>query len=328
MRVARLLLLLAGVLLSASSTAGILGFSWDNDLFVGQDGNYTNGLRFSYVGDNHDHCDTEQGLTCAVTRLAAPLPGVAVSGQRHALTISLQQLMITPDDISRKTPDYHDLPYVGYSNLELGLFSWDDDNLVGFGFRAGIVGPDSGAEESQKLAHRITGSQQPEGWDNQLGQDFIGGVFATYVRRALQHTTASGYQTEVGYGGSVDANNFDSGAEVGAFIRFGRNLPGNFLPDYAGVGTVGSLIGLFDQPGSGWEVFLGASGHYNAYSYIEDKSGPYDVERRDFSGGVIAGFGVRTAGGFSATMTLQTSSSPLREGGPLNFGNMSFMWRI
>ena len=43
---------------------------------------------------------------------------------------------------------------------------------------------------------------------------------------------------------------------------------------------------------------------------------------------VITGFGVRS-GKFSFTMTLQTSSSPVRDkDDPLSFGNMSFMWAI
>lgn len=328
MRLLRPPLLLAGVLLGSDASAAMLGLSWDNDLFVGQDKNYTNGLRLSYVGDSHEQCRSKSSVTCGLVRSTSFLPGVQTAGQRHAVTVSLQQVMVTPSDIERKTPDYGDIPYVGYSNLELGVFHWDDDELVGFGVRGGVVGPDSGAEQSQKLVHKITGSNQPEGWDNQLGQDLVGGVFATYVTRALRHTTSGGYQTEIGYGGSVNANNFDSNVEVGAFIRFGRNLPGNFLPDYAGLGTVGSLVGLFDRPGFGWEVFLGASGQYNAYSYIEENSGLYDLERRDLSGGVITGFSVRTAGGFSFSMTLQSSSSPLRDSSPINFGNMSFTWAL
>lgn len=328
MRVVGVLTLLAGVLSASPVWAATLGFSWDNDLFVGQDKNYTNGLRLSYVGDDHQHCARQSGFTCGLTRRLSGLPGISLTGQRHAFTVSLQQIMITPDNIQRQTPDYNDLPYVGYSNVELGLFNWDGDELYGYGVRAGVVGPDSGAAESQKFAHHVTGSKQPEGWGNQLGQDYIGGVFATYVKRALRYTLDNGYQTELGYGGSVDANNFNGNAEIGGFVRFGRNLPDNFVPDYAGIGTVGSLIGLFDDPGWGWEMFLGLSGQYNGYSYIVTHSGPYNVKARDGSGTVITGFGVRTGGGFSFTTTLQSSSSPLRDNGPISFGNMSFMWSI
>ena len=141
-------------------------------------------------------------------------------------------------------------------------------------------------------------------------------------------TNDAGYQTELGTAWGIDANNFDGGAQVGGFIRFGRNLPGNFIPDYAGLGTAGSLVGLFDNPGFGWEVFFGLSGQYVGYSYLEENAGRYNIEARDAVGAVITGFGVRS-GEFSFTMTVQTSTSPVRDkNDPLSFGNMSFMWAL
>src|SRR5690606_35755587 len=106
------------------------------------------------------------------------------------------------------------------------------------------------------------------------------------------------------------------------------NLPGNFIPDYAGIGTAGSLVGLFDRRGFGWELFLGLSGQYIGYSYLEEHAGAYDIEARDVTGVGIADFGLRN-NGFSFTMTLQTSTSPLRDNDDsLSFGNLSFMWAI
>ena len=324
----RLVVLLAASLGCALTQANTFGFSWDNDAFLGQDKNYTNGVRFSWVGNGQSDCQANGGLTCGVARALDPLPGVSASDERHALTVSLQQIMITPSDISRTTPDYNDLPYVGYSNLEVGLFSWDRKNLFGYGVRAGIVGPDSGAEQSQKFVHKVVGANEPQGWDDQLGHDAIGGVYFLHAHRLFRTTNDAGYQTELGAAWGIDANNFDGGAQVGGFIRFGRNLPGNFIPDYAGLGTAGSLVGLFDNPGFGWEVFFGLSGQYVGYSYLEEHAGRYDIEASDAIGAVITGFGVRS-GEFSFTMTVQTSTSPVRDNNdPLSFGNMSFMWAI
>lgn len=319
---------LAGLLGPTFGQADTLGFSWDNDLFLGQDKNYTNGVRFSWVDDGQDDCEHNGGATCAVARTLDPLPGISAADERHALTVSLEQIMITPSDIERTTPDYNDLPYVGYANLEVGLFSWDQRNLYGYGLRVGVVGPDSGAENSQKFVHRVVGSNEPQGWDNQLGPDTIGGAWFIQAHRLFRHTGDHGYETELGTAWGIDANNFDGHAQAGGFVRFGRNLPGNFIPDYAGIGTAGSLVGLFDRRGFGWELFLGLAGQYTGYSYIEEHAGPYDIEARDFTGTAIGGFGLRNDG-FSFTMTLQTSTSPLRDSNdPLSFGNLSFMWAI
>ena len=87
-------------------------------------------------------------------------------------------------------------------------------------------------------------------------------------------------------------------------------------------------MGLFDNPGFGWEVFFGLSGQYVGYSYLEENAGRYNIEARDAVGAVITGFGVRS-GEFSFTMTVQTSTSPVRDNNdPLSSGNMSFMWAI
>ena len=92
-------LVLAGCLTPALGLANTFGFSWDNDLFLGQDKNYTNGVRLSWVGDGQADCENNGGFTCGVARTLDPLPGVSAADERHALTVSLQQIMITPSDI-------------------------------------------------------------------------------------------------------------------------------------------------------------------------------------------------------------------------------------
>lgn len=322
-------LLTSGLLaLVINGQASTLGFSWDNDLFVGTDKNYTNGVRVSWVGEAHQRCKEQNTVTCQIAKGVSLLPGVSLSDTQHALTVSLQQIMLTPQNISRKEPDFDALPYVGYSNLELGLFSWDNNGLFGYGIRAGIVGEDSGAEETQKIVHRITGSEPPRGWDNQLGHDTIGGVYLFNAHRAFRHVSEGGYETELGYAWGVDANNFNGTARAGGFIRFGRNLPRNFIPDYAGVGTAGSLVGLFDGNGFGWETFFGVSADYIGYSYLEKNSGPYDVEVRRGVMGLITGTGFHNDN-WSVTLTVQGSTSQLRhDDDVLGFGNLSLMWRI
>ncbi|MCG8394871.1 MAG: lipid A deacylase LpxR family protein [Pseudomonadales bacterium] len=314
--------------LSSAAKASTFGFSWDNDLFVGSDGQYTNGVRLSWVGNAHEHCERNTTFTCGLASTLDPLPGISIQDEKHALTLSLEQVMITPGDISRTEPDYSDLPYAGYSNLEMGLFSWDDSRLFGYGIRVGVVGEDSGAEQSQKFVHKLTGSTDPQGWDHQLGPDVIGGAYFITAERAWQHRSDSGMQTELGYAWGVDANNFHGTATAGGFLRFGRNLPRNFIPDYAGIGTAGSLVGLLEGEGFGWETFVASFGEYIGYSYLENHADEYNVESRDGIIGLVVGGGVHWDN-FSFTLTLQGSTSPLRNSDdPLSFGNMSFMWKI
>ncbi|SDW27482.1 lipid A deacylase LpxR family protein [Marinobacter mobilis] len=314
--------------LPLSAGADTLALSWDNDLMVGSDGRYTNGVRLSFVGDTHDDCGRQDGAVCTVARGLDLLPGIDAAGNSHTVTISLEQAMITPSDITREQPDFNDLPYAGLTNLEMGLFSRDDDSMVGYGFRFGVLGPDSLAEQAQTWVHELTGSDEPKGWDDQLGQDLIGGIWVSGTQRMVQWGGGGGLETEAGYAWAVDANNFLGNAQVGGFVRAGRNLPGNLIPDYSGFGTAGSLVGVFDKPGFGWEVFVGASGQYIGYSYIVEHSGPYHVDGRDTIAGLIVGGSVRWDR-FATSLTLRGSTSPVRDSKKvLSYGNLSFMWAL
>ena len=58
----RLVVLLAASFVCGLVQANTFGFSWDNDAFLGQDKNYTNGVRFSWVGDGQSDCQANGGL--------------------------------------------------------------------------------------------------------------------------------------------------------------------------------------------------------------------------------------------------------------------------
>ena len=98
--------LLLSVFLPLPVLAATVGFSWDNDLFVGADGQYTNGVRISWVGDAHDHCERNGSVTCGLASALSPLPGISLKDEKHALTLSLEQVMITPADISQSAVSY------------------------------------------------------------------------------------------------------------------------------------------------------------------------------------------------------------------------------
>ena len=90
----RLVVLLTASLGCALAQANTFGFSWDNDAFLGQDKNYTNGVRFSWVGDGQSDCQANGGLTCGVARALDPLKGVSAADESQAINVSLQQIMI------------------------------------------------------------------------------------------------------------------------------------------------------------------------------------------------------------------------------------------
>lgn len=323
----RFLLLATLALACAGVQAGTLGLSWDDDGFFGRDYGYTAGWRLSYVTDRHDDCASDPGAVCTAAALATALPGMGRQ-DHHAGTISLRQVMLTPRNLQRVTPDFGDLPYVGYASIELGLYDWNQRSLTGYGLRLGVVGPASGAGWLQRLVHRTLHVHYPAGWGNQLGQDPMAGLFATHFERGPGSRLAGGREWQMVYGGTLDAGTFETDADAQVFLRFGRNLAGNFAPDYRALSGPTGLVGLDGNTSTGWEVFVGLDGRYNAHTYASSRSGAYDVRRQPWTAGVLAGASLRMANGTVFALTLQRAKSPLSRGGALNFGTLSVSWPL
>lgn len=319
---------LAAALLAPAAQGATASFSWDDDVFMARDHGYTSGLRLAYVGDDSaKECVAGHGLRCGVTRLVARLPGM--QGKPHqAPLLALKQVMMTPRDVRRPDANFNDLPYVGYTSVEAGLFRWDERELTGYGARLGLVGPGSGAGWLQRHAHHLVHDHAPSGWHNQLGQNLTGGVFATWLRRTPERQWGHGRRLVVAYGGTINAGSWESDLRAQVFVRLGRNLAQNVIPDYRSNGNDASLVGLAPGRGSGWEVFFGLEGRYNAYAYTSHHAGPYDVGLRRLTAGAMVGASWSFALGPTVVFLLQHATSPLRKGGSHSFGTVALMWQL
>lgn len=257
------------MMLPASAGARMAGLSWDNDATFGTDGAYSNGLRLSWLGDEFSATDCAD---CTALRLADRLrwlPGFALRTARHSLNVNVEQLMITPHDISIE-PEDGDFPYAGILRVELGMFSRQLHALTGYHLVLGVIGPNSGAGSLQYRVHDWAGVNLPQGWDEQLGEDPVVGVAAAHTRLLRQWGQDNGLQGELSVNWRIRADTVSVLGHAGSFIRFGRNLPGNQLPEYAGLGSSASLPGLFLFRDVGWSLFAGVAAEATAWSYIAE----------------------------------------------------------
>lgn len=313
----------------AEATSGAVSISWDNDLLTGSDKGYTNGGRLSYLGPSAE--SDESCVVCLAENARGTLdwlPGIGHPGSSHALTFSLAQLMVTPEDIEATRPAYYDLPYVGYLSGSATLWSWNAKSLTGFGLAIGVVGPDSGAEATQKWVHKLTGSTNPGGWDNQLGTDMIGELHAFHARRLFRDDLASGLSQEMAWLTGGRLSNFISSGELGLSWRIGKNLPANFIPDYAGASSTIGLPGSLDSAGTGWSAFIGAGIEVIPYTYLEEQSGRYDYDQRPLIGLVGIGVGWHAPGVHLAITLRATTSQEETNKQALSFGTVSAGWRF
>ena len=319
----------AFALFSIPSAAGTLGISWDNDLLTGSDKGYTNGVRASYLTTSAEEDQTCRFCLAAKTRdQLSSMPGIGGTDSQHALVLTVTQLMVTPENIEARAPQFNDIPYTGYLSARAGLWSWTPDRITGYGVLLGVVGPESYAEESQTQVHRITGSTNPNGWDNQLGTDVIAGLGATHARRFYSSGDPAHLEQDLGWVAGLRASNFLSDARFGLSWRTGTHLPTNFVPDYAGISSSIGLPGALDVSASGWSVFAGIMAQWIPYSYIDEEAQNYQYDQKTLVGHAGIGAGWHTPG-FQATVTVRTTSSQNKTNKePLSFGTISFTWHL
>ena len=318
-------LMLLLLMLWLPSAASTFGFSLDNDFFLGLDRHYTNGLRLSWLSDarrSDADCGVDSGL-CA-------LPGISGAHRQQAWSVALQQMMVTPEDISRTTPNYNDLPYVGFTHLDLGFYGWSDRLLTGYGLRLGVVGQASGAKNSQQFIHRLIGSRQPEGWDQQLGPATIGGVYAFQSRQLYRQDLGAGYAWAAHFAYGVDINNFIAAAKMAGFVSFGHHMTMRFIPDFTGLSVGAAMIGNTEgSERTGWSVFAGLMNEYDGYSYMERHApAAYHLDARHWLANLLVGASHRWST-LQLIFTLRSSNSLLKhQSVPLTFGNLTFLWHL
>lgn len=148
-----------------------------------------------------------------------------------AMGYFLGQNIYTPDHISEPAErSNHDRVFAGW--LYGGAFAQraTQNEIEHFELNLGVIGPSSKAEEMQRFIHRTMGIDEPEGWQNQLGDEFA--VDFTWMRKQktdglpFKHTSNFDSHVEYGFtGGSVHRN-----ANLGLVLRWGYNLPNDFGP--------------------------------------------------------------------------------------------------
>jgi lipid A 3-O-deacylase len=236
----------AGVALSAAPpdarpdterarSAPVLTVYFENDIVSGTDENYTNGLKISVLSADL----VDWGQVGWRKRFVDLLPFVNRSDGQKNIGVAFGQNIYTPRDISAVVPDPRDRPYGGWTYLELAFVSKTQAIADTIAFQAGLIGPHSLAEDTQRLVHKFAHSPRPRGWDYQLRDEV--GVNICYERRWRLYARSL-YQT-VGIdlvphaGASIGT--VQTYANAGGTVRFGYNLPSDFGVQLARPGSVG-----------------------------------------------------------------------------------------
>jgi lipid A 3-O-deacylase len=239
----------------------IFTFSLENDLFMGEDDNYTNGVRFAYLSP-------ESTVPRWIEDGANLIPFFASNGHKrwHA---AFGQSMFTPSDITVKTFQPNDRPYAGWTYGSVGVISDTGKRLDNLQLTVGVVGPSSLAEQTQDFVHSMVGSNDPQGWRHQLHNE--PGIVLTYERkwRGLYEFSPFGLGVDITptLGGSL--GNIYTHAAAGAIVRIGYDLPADYGPPLIQPNLPGSDFFVPNSDFS-WYLFTGLEGRAVARNIFLD----------------------------------------------------------
>jgi len=276
----------------AISEGGTLSFTFENDIFGGDDKDYTNGVRLDYLTPRND--------IPLFARIARRNLRWLTDAEDWYATFGIGQNMYTPSDITLTDPPDDDRPYAGFLYGSVGVVADSGDKLDTIALDLGVVGPASQSDEVQRIVHELIGAPEPRGWGHQLNNE--PGVRLLYERkyRFLYDFELSLLDLEVDAAPnfSVALGNVDTSASAGLTLRIGDRLGDNYGPPRVRPAVAGP--GFFESAdGIGWYLFLGAEGRLVGRNmFIEGNTfdGNPGVEPNRLVGDIQAGLALQFNG--------------------------------
>ncbi len=260
----------------------IFSVAIDNDYVFDSDDHYTGGMQVGWMSDTYD--DNISNLYVSSMRNMVSLLKIAdFEGKRQNGSINLQEIIITPQDLSASEPLYNDVPYAGILVANFSYFLWETSMFEEYKISLGAVGSYSGAQELQQAVHKVIGESGSKGWDNQIGNRVL--LQAGYIKgiRQYEKNLSGGMGFEWFNNYFLDVGNIYTGVGAGSIVRYGYNMPKNFA-------QTGSLLNssqndqlnldTYDK-NWGWSLNAGVAVDGVGYSYLyeEAKQHGYDVDR-------------------------------------------------
>lgn len=288
---------LKAVPVERARAAPVFTLYFENDYFGGEDQNYTNGVKLSWVtGDLTRWGDDGWRRT-----FLEALPFVNEPDTQKNLGFALGQNIYTPQDTDLVIPDPDQRPYAGWTYLEFSFISKTEHVMTTVAIQLGIVGPHSYAEDTQRIVHEWINDEVPRGWASQLEDE--PGVNLIFERkwrfdaRALGNLVGADFLPHIG----ASLGNVQTYANAGGTLRLGFNLPSDFGIDLIRGGSAVSTPVNGEDPRVAakrrWSFFAfgGVDGRVVARDIFLDgntfRDGP-SVDKEPFVGDAFYGIGV------------------------------------
>ncbi len=231
-----------------------LRFILENDVFFGNDKDYTNGIRVDYA----------QAID-----------------KKSFWGISLTQNIYTPyTNASYVLPGEH--PYAGYLALGAAYITVGESFGTSTEFQIGVTGDESYARDTQRIIHGVAGLFQWRGWDKQVPAEITFQLSSRqdYNLSYLELNTANKLQSDSALFAREELGTFSVRAGVGYIFRLGYNLP----PSSRQWGNRSSNFGVSSLSKENYDVSK------NSYFFVASVLGEYVAHDLSIDGGVFHDF--------------------------------------
>lgn len=265
--------------LTLDVNAQVFSAFMENDVIDGKDRHYTNGTSFMYLS-NKDTNDSSK-YNNSFYDFISKIPTLNNNTKYQTLGLSYSQLAFTPTDLKEKEKIVNDIPYAGVSTLDFILYKWNENFFHEYMLTIGMVGPSTKTENFQKSYHHITGNTKPQGWNNQLEDDFLYNFSYSYGYRMYKYDFSYG-KMDIINNLRADIGNYNRALMTGVMFRYGDNFPNNF-------NTIGRFLGANENKllnldsktnkDLGWSLSYGLGYSYTDYFYINDFDKSYELEK-------------------------------------------------
>lgn len=205
----------------------IVNLRVDNDLLASQDQGYSSGVQLSLVSPNLRDYRDDPCLPWLARRINAHLTRLQPAGgwDQANMVVRFGQGIFTPEDPLATGLIADDRPYAGALLLGVGYNARRGDDLHATLLSVGVLGPSSRAEQTQRAIHRLTGSEDFRGWDNQLRDEGL--LWLQHERSRRVGGRAGGHWDAVTHWGGGLGTPITY-ANAGFELRLGRRLPDDF----------------------------------------------------------------------------------------------------
>lgn len=310
-------------------------FYLENDYFVGDDSQYTNGLKFAWSSPVYTGYPKDvwpHRWFYPVIHIL-PFDDFFDSENEKNITLSLGQNIYTPEDIEETELIEDDRPYAGITYLSMGFHSRLESQMKTLEFYAGLVGPDSYADESQRAVHKMVKDIEPKGWDNQLRNEPVIGIVYEHKMKIMQLGDGNGFGSESILSNGVGLGNAQTYYNLGLNLRFGYNIPNDFgnFPIRPAT-SINAAFGSRDPRYSvrhkfGIYLFASAEGRAVMRNIFLDGNtftDSHSVEKKILVADLAAGIGILAGPAQCCFAYVQRSREYETQKDPEEFGNITF----